>query len=97
MPALSEYSNVHNTVFNIIINKGYKLWYNKETEMYCAEKNRWDFMADTPCSLLGIISIYEYKNPQSYQEYWWKDESSLSEKNLSTQAPSYISIVEKKL
>lgn len=94
MPALSEYSNVHNTVFNIITNKGYSLWYDKKTETYCAEKNGWDFMADTPCSLLGIISIFEYKNPQAYQEYWWKEEGSMSEENLSKDSPNYISIVQ---
>lgn len=97
MPALSEYSKVHKTVYNIITKKGYNLWYDEEREAYCAEKNGWDFMAVTPCSLLGIILIYEYKNPKSYQEYWWRDEDSLSEKNLSTQAPSYTSVVEKKL
>ncbi|GIQ57486.1 hypothetical protein Flavo103_06220 [Flavobacterium collinsii] len=39
MPALSEYSNVHTTVFNIIKNKEYRVWYNEKTETYCAEKN----------------------------------------------------------
>lgn len=95
MPALSEYSNVHNTVFTIITKKGYKLWYDKITETYCAEKDGWDFMADTPCSLLGIISIFEYKNPQTYEEYWWKEESSLSEENLRDHSPNYTSVIKK--
>ncbi|SES07756.1 hypothetical protein SAMN04488559_12815 [Isobaculum melis] len=30
MPALSEYSNVHNTVFNIISEKGFRIWYDRE-------------------------------------------------------------------
>ncbi|CAI2766744.1 hypothetical protein [Flavobacterium collinsii] len=95
MPALSEYSNVHNTVINIITNKGYKIWYNKKNETYYAEKNGWDFMAYSPCSLLGIISIFEHKKPQSYKEYWWKDEGALVEENLSKHSHSYISVTEK--
>lgn len=29
-------------------------------------------MAESPCALLGIVSIFEYKKPSSYSEYWWK-------------------------
>lgn len=43
MPALSEYSNVHNTVFNILICKGYRLWH---------EKNKKDIM---PKKMVGIL------------------------------------------
>jgi hypothetical protein len=23
-------------------------------------------------SLLGLVAIYEHKNPEAYAEYWWK-------------------------
>ncbi|WP_323867946.1 hypothetical protein [Xenorhabdus szentirmaii] len=69
MPTLSEYSNITNTAFNILDKKGYRIWYNKKTNMYCAEKEGWDFMADSLCALLGIVSIYEFKKPNEYKEY----------------------------
>ncbi|ATX14396.1 MULTISPECIES: hypothetical protein [Enterobacteriaceae] len=93
MPALSEYSNVHNTVFNILICKGYRLWHEKKQERYYAEKDGWDFVANSPCALLGLIAIYEYKKPDHYYEYWWKDEGLHLEKNISEIAPEYNSII----
>ncbi|WP_202123118.1 hypothetical protein, partial [Escherichia coli] len=87
MPALSEYLNVHNTVFNILVSKGYNIWFNEEMDVYCAEKNGWDFMADTPCGLLGLIAIYEYKEPTHYHEYWWKEEQQDLVRYLSKTTP----------
>ena len=94
MPALSEYSNVTNTAINILIKKGYRVWHIAENEMYCAEKNGWDFMADSPCGLLGIISIYEFKNPKKYEEYWWREEDISLKHALSSTPPQYTSVVE---
>ncbi|WP_200753103.1 hypothetical protein ACI703_11190 [Isoptericola jiangsuensis] len=65
----------------------------EETETYCAEKDGWDFMADSPCSLLGIISIYEFKNPSRYEEYWWRDEGT-SGGQLSSTPPRYTSVTD---
>lgn len=62
MPALSEYTNVYNTALNILDKKGFSTWYDDEIDMFCAEKDGWDFMAESPCALLGVVSIYEYKN-----------------------------------
>ena len=95
MPALSEYSSVHNTVFNILTDKGYRLWYEKKQEMYYAEKDGWDFVANTPCALLGLVAIYEYKMPEHYYEYWWKDEKLDLIKSISKHAPEYESIIYK--
>ena len=75
--------------------KGFQIWYDKEMELYCAEKDGWDFMADTPCSLLGIIAIYEFKNPKLYSEYWWKEEKIDFRKNLSKERPEYISVIKR--
>jgi hypothetical protein len=58
MPTLSEYSNVYNTALNILDKKGFSVWYDESLEMFFAERNGWDFMSETPCGLLGIVSIY---------------------------------------
>jgi hypothetical protein len=99
MPALSEYSNVHNTAFNILVKKGYRIWIEKDDigDLCWAEKDGWDFFANTPCALLGLIAIYEFKNPEKYHEYWWKDDTlELAEKMIQV-APDYVSVIEKEL
>lgn len=96
MPALSEYSSVTNTAFNILDKKGYNIWYNNKLDVYCAEKDGWDFMADSPCGLLGVISIYEFKKPEKYQEYWWRDEDKDLLETLSDTLPEYTSVIYKK-
>ena len=95
MPALSEYSNVYNTAFNILDKKGFNLWYDESTDMFCAEKNGWDFMSDSPCGLLGLISIYEYVNPRTYEEYWWRVNDKDLSHDLGVIKPSYKSVSQK--
>lgn len=95
MPALSESSNMSNTVFNILDKKGYQMWYDKALEMYCAEKNGWDFMADSPSGLLGLVAIYEFKQPTQYENDWWKDNDK-DFYELSEKKPKYNSIIFKK-
>ncbi|WP_194205149.1 hypothetical protein [Superficieibacter sp. 1612_C1] len=96
MPALSEYTNVYNTALNVLDKKGFRTWYDDEVDMFCAEKDGWDFMAESPCALLGIVSIFEYKKPSSYSEYWWKLEEKKLFPDTKTEKPSYISVIEKK-
>ena len=96
MPALSEYANVSNTVFNILEKKGYQIWYDDEVDMYCAQKNGWDFMAYSPCGLLGLVNIYEFKKPEIYKEYWWRDNEKDLVDNLSRKKPKYISVIYQK-
>lgn len=93
MPALSEYSNVYNTALNVLDKKGFSVWYNEETELFCAEKEGWDFMAESPCSLLGIIAIYEHKKPDRYHEYWWQDNDKALYPATSQHKPDYVSVV----
>ncbi|KDN09921.1 MULTISPECIES: hypothetical protein [unclassified Gilliamella] len=64
--------------------------------MYCAEKNGWDFIADSPSGLLGLIRIYEFKKPAIYKEYWWKDDDKNLLNNLRKK-PKYISIIDKNI
>ncbi|MDE9455918.1 hypothetical protein [Xenorhabdus bovienii] len=96
MPALSEYTNVYNTALNILDKKGYRVWYDEEIQGYCAEKDGWDFIGNTPCGLLGVIAIYEYKNPESFEINWWKDEEKDLYLNISKKEPEYTSVIYKK-
>lgn len=52
--------------------KGYQVWEQKDIDAYCAEKDGWDFYADDPIQLLGLISIFDTLVPEAYQEYWWR-------------------------
>jgi hypothetical protein len=74
MAALSEYTNVYNTALLVLRAKGYQLWYDKETEDFCAESGGWDFRAPTPCGLLGLVAIFELKKPTQFVDYWWREE-----------------------
>jgi hypothetical protein len=95
MPALSEHANVHNTMLVILKEKGYTLWYNTKIDLYFAEKDGWDFAANSPSSLLGLVAAFEYEKPSTYREYWWrKDEPELFGK-LPKTPPSYVSVIRK--
>ena len=94
MPSLSEYRNVDNTALNVLKQKGFNLWYDEDTDLFCAEKDGWDFMADSPCGLLGVAAIYEWKKPTVYSEYWWKISEPDLSNNLSKDASEYKSVSE---
>jgi hypothetical protein len=96
MPALSEYSNVYNTALSIIKKKGYQLWYDEEAGLYCAERDGWDFMAESPCGLLGVLSIYETKQPSDYSDYWWREEIPNISKNLPRRPEPYVSVTKRR-
>lgn len=82
MPSLSEYSNVYNTATALLQEKGFQVWHDKETDAFCAEKDGWDFQSESPVGLLGLISIYEFINPQQYSEYWWRHENDVDCRDL---------------
>lgn len=95
MAALSEYVNVRDTVLFVLKEKGFNLWYEDESDLYCAEKNGWDFKADSPCALLGLIHLYELRNPEKYEEYWWRADGSENEFEKLSRVPlEYVSITE---
>ena len=96
MPTLSAYSNVENTALIILKKKGYNVWLNKSDNLYFAERNGWDFCANSITELLGLIGIYEYHNPKNYREYWWmiKDEWLLND--LPDRSPQYKSVCKRK-
>jgi len=92
MPALSEYSNVYNTALLILKSKGFRVWLDEPSNLYFAEKNGWDFASDTPCGLLGVVSIYEYKSPKAFTEYWWKESGPDEYGDISRTAPEYTPV-----
>lgn len=88
MPALSAYTNVENTALVILKEKGFQIWYDKDRERYCAEKNGWDFFAHGAVELLGVVAIFEHHNPITYREYWWKiDEPDIARSLPQTPIP----------
>jgi len=87
MAALFSHMNVYNTCLIILRLKGYKLWVESKYDQdgcldpsstfWIAEKNGYDFMAYNPVELLGLISIYEFKEPKASPEpYWWSIDGS---------------------
>ena len=82
MPALSEYSNVYDSAVSILRKKGYQVWYDRDADLFCAEKDGWDFQSDSPCGLLGLVAIYEFHEPTEYSDGWWKDTDGIGYREL---------------
>ena len=81
MPDISAYPNVFNTALVVIESKGFSVHFDQSKEWWYAKKGEWEFLADDPIQLLGLVSIYEYHSPKEKKEYWWKiDEPDLFEK-----------------
>ena len=96
MPTLSEYSNVHSTALFHLQTRGFQLWYDTDEELYFAERDGWDFAADSPTGLLGLVYIFELTSPQTYQEYWWQKGTGDLEKNLPHRPPrKFTSVMER--
>jgi hypothetical protein len=72
MPDISAYLNVYNTSLVVIRSKGFDLKFDAQKETWYATKGEWEFMADDPMQLLGLVAIYDYHNPKLKREYWWK-------------------------
>ncbi len=81
MPALSAYLNVYNTALVILQRKGFAIRFDEPNEEWYAKKDGWDFLAEDPIQLLGLVAIYEHQSPPEKDEYWWK----IDEPDLLTQ------------
>ncbi|MFO0550973.1 MAG: hypothetical protein U0271_21460 [Polyangiaceae bacterium] len=92
MPALSEYSNVYNTALLVLRAKGFQLWYDEKQARYWAEKDGWDFSADSPCALLGLVAILEFTAPSEFREYWWRLRGEDLYGNLPTEPVDYTPV-----
>ena len=80
MASLSNAGNVSNTCLLILRKRGYELWTEGDSEnanpftdiFWFAKKGGYDFVANSPLELLGLVAIFEFKNPQNPPEdYWW--------------------------
>ena len=89
MPALGAYANVFNTSLVILQRKGFRVWTNDSEEEWFAEREGWDFMADDPIQLLGLVSIYEFQHPTEYREYWWQHQEPWLIESVSKTRPDY--------
>jgi len=96
MPTLSSYTNVFNTALVILKRKGFRVWMEQGSDMICAEKDGWDFMAEDPIRLLGLIAIYEAQQPGEYCEYWWKIDSPWLIESVSNRRPRFIPVWKRK-
>lgn len=72
MAAIADYTNVHDTALRVLLEKGYQIWCDEKSNEYWAEKDGWDYVSRSPVALLGLIAIYEYRQPTAWSEYWWR-------------------------
>jgi len=84
MATLSSHANMYNTCLRILRHEGYRLWVQPRPDkngavmprslIWWAEKAGYEFSANNPIELLGLVSIYEHKRPTDYHRYWWQVE-----------------------
>jgi hypothetical protein len=82
MAALAEHTNVFDTAFAILCQKGYQIWFEPDSSLYCAEKDGWDFASESPLGLLGAVGIFEFVQPEEWKEYWWKIPRAVPSRSL---------------
>jgi len=95
MPALSYYSNVHNTALVILRNKGFRVWSQDNGHTFFAEKEGWDLLANDPVQLLGLVSILETQRPATYKDYWWKIDKPWLLGDIPTEKPEFTPVWKK--
>lgn len=95
MPALGEYANVYDSALEVLRAKGFDVWYDEDADMFCCQRDGWDFMADGPISLLGLVALYEHQQPTTYREYWWRREGPLHYRSLDTASPAYVPVTQR--
>jgi hypothetical protein len=59
-------------VSDILQQKGYTLRHDREKDTWHADKDGWEFLADNPIELLGLLSIYDHHAPKEKGGNWWK-------------------------
>ena len=95
MPTLSSYSNVYNTAAVWLQRKGYQVWVDEEADppLFMAERDGWDFAADSPVELLGVVAIFEATSPDAYSDYWWRIEGVEIYSGLPVRPVPYVSVM----
>jgi hypothetical protein len=92
MPSLGVYSNVLNTALIVLQRKGFRVWTNESESNWYAEKDGWDFLADDPIQLLGLVSIFEFQKPSQFKEYWWMIEEPYLIERVPKDPPEYLPV-----
>ncbi|WP_430792012.1 hypothetical protein [Actinoplanes sp. G11-F43] len=92
MPTLSEHVNVYTTAIAVLEQKGFSVWYDRGRDTFCAQRDGWDFWADNPISLLGLVAVFEHKNPTEFVSNWWVTEGSVRYPDVPETAPDYIPV-----
>jgi hypothetical protein len=72
VPHLFSHLNVYNTALVVLERKGWALRYDTAEGWWFANKGEWEFLADDPMQLLGLVAIYKHHSPKKKEEYWWK-------------------------
>ena len=91
MPTLSEHVNMYDVAINQLTIRGYQVWYDRVEDEFWAERDGWDFIADSPVGLLGLVSIYHSLSPPVYEEYWWRRTLPKGSTQLVSSPTPYIS------
>ena len=94
MATLADCGNINNTILTILEKKGFQVWSDRPNS-YWAEKDGWDFTAQSLSELLGLINIYEFISPEEYKEYWWKLDETTTIDNLPKKEQHYVPIYAK--
>jgi hypothetical protein len=96
MPALSEHVNVHGTAIAILRDKGFQVWIEDQGASYWAERDGWDFLADNPVALLGLVAIFETVAPQQCREYWWRIRYTGRLSDIPSSPTPYVSVIHRR-
>jgi hypothetical protein len=72
VPTISEFPNVYDSALDLLEKKGFQLWFDEKSDLFFAERNGWDFAAENPISLLGLVAIFEAEEPSQFHECWWR-------------------------
>jgi hypothetical protein len=92
VPALGDYPNVWDSALAVLEEKGYAVWHSPGADLYYAQRDGWDFAADTPTALLGLVAIYEHRDPAGYAENWWRAQPRHKSTELPATPPDYIPV-----
>lgn len=93
MPAVSEHANVYDTVVLILNSLGFQVWRDRTNDTFMAEKDGWDFCAESPVGLLGLVRLWEFKSPKVYKDYWWKEDGPSVYSSLPSEPVPYNPVI----
>ena len=77
---LSSHANVYNSCLLILRDRGFELEVSGDQKdaggyptdlLWIARKDGFTFSADNPIELLGLVAIFDIKQPAEDRSYWW--------------------------